>query len=236
MYVDVHNHLYYAASPSLLVRESLEKGVELIVVNAEDEETSKKSLTLADGKHVFAAIGIHPSKRGDPSFLHGIISERVVAIGEIGIDAKYERYGIRMEEQRKRFREQLLIAKEYDLPVIVHSGRSWKEALVTVMSMDVKADFHWYSGSVRYAVEWAESGYYFSLGPAVIKYPSYDALVRELPLSSILTETDYPVRIVGDPHPADVIKVVSHISGLRDMDERDLARSVRENARRFLGV
>lgn len=238
MYVDVHLHLYEAPDPKTLVSEAREGGVILLVTNGEDIETSRRCVELAELPGVYAAVGIHPSSSNKPydrSILENFLNnDRVVAVGEIGLDAKYD---IDMDLQRRVFEDMISLASEYDLPIIVHSGRSYQEVAQILFRHDVLADLHWYSGSLDVALELAHSGHFFSLGPASLRGGKYRALIDELPLSQLLTETDYPVRIGGkDNHPLRVQEVVEHIAQVKNISLEETRSAIYNNTLKFFGV
>lgn len=241
MYADVHLHLYEAPSPKEIVERSLETGVNVFVTAGEDVPTSQASVELTELPGVYAAVGVHPSRAKEPYDIKELQKHldhpRVVAVGEVGLDAKYERFGVSLERQKRVFLDMIRLAKEYDLPLVVHSGRSFKEVLNILFSSDVRADLHWYSGSVSLAVEAAESGFMFSLGPAVLHYKNYNGLVEALPLSSLMTETDYPVRIGGvENGPWRVVEVVNKIAEVKGEGEEKVRKRLYNNALNFFKV
>ncbi len=238
MYADVHLHLYEAPDPKKLVAEAREGGITLLITNGENVDTSRRCVELTDLPGVYAAVGIHPSSSNKPydrSVLENLLdNDRVVAVGEIGLDAKYD---IDMDLQRRVFEDMVSLASEHDLPVIVHSGRSYREVADTLFRYDVLADLHWYSGSLDVALELAQSGHFFSLGPASLKGGKYRALIDELPLFQLLTETDYPVRIGGkDNHPLRVREVVEHIARVKNLPLEETRSAIYNNALKFFGV
>jgi len=241
VYADVHLHLYEAESPERLVRESLDGGVKFLLSAGEEMESSRRSVELTSLEGVYAAVGVHPAKAMQPydvKELERLLEHpRVVAVGEVGMDAKYERFGVPLERQRRVFLDMIRLAKEHDLPVSIHSGRSFREVAEIVFSSDIRAHFHWYSGSVSLALELAESGHLFSLGPAILYYKNYRGLVELLPLSSLATETDYPVRIGGEEnHPLRVKEVVEYVASIKGTDVEKTADTLYKNALSFFRV
>ncbi len=241
MYADVHLHLYEAENPASLVEKSRERGVDLFVTAGEDVPTSGRCVDLTELPGVYAAVGVHPSKAREPydvKELERLLEQsKVVAVGEVGLDAKYERFGISLERQRRVFLDMVRLAREYDLPLVVHSGRSFREVLNILFSSDVRADLHWYSGSVSLAVEAAESGFMFSLGPAILHYKNYNGLVEALPLSSLMTETDYPVRIGGvENGPWRVTEVVKRVAEVKGENEEKVGKVLYNNTLNFFKV
>ncbi len=237
MYADVHLHLYGAASPEKLVSEAREGSVNLFISAGEDVETSRKCVELTRLEGVFAAVGVHPSHARIEPAIEKLIGEGVVAIGEIGLDEKYEKFGVPLERQREAFEFYLRLAEEYGLPVVVHTGRSYREALDILLKYDVPVLLHWYSGSVSSAVEAVEHGFYFSFGPAILKYKSYEALLSVIPLKNMMTETDFPVRVGGrENHPIRVVEVAKKIAEVKGLPLHETVHTLYKNARHFFHI
>ncbi len=185
-------------------------GVAAMVSNSMDLDTCKVSLRLAQ-EHaglVYAAFGIHPWNVGrlDPNELErtlNFISEnatddKVVAIGEIGLDPRYAKRKEQREQQAKVFNEMLRLAEELALPVILHSRWSAQRILETLASYRLKGVlWHWFSSSVDLLPRILERGDYISEGPPTVFSERIQELVRIIPLERLLTETDGPVRYYG---------------------------------------
>ena len=244
MYVDAHNHLYYAEDVNRLVEESVRKGVTKMLTAGEDVSTSTKCVEISDGKHVFSAVGIHPynaskASEDDVKQIEKLLEyDTVIAIGEIGLDKKYEQYGVIMDIQESVFLKMVSIAKEYDLPIVVHSGRSYKRVAELIQGFENNILMHWYSGSIKTALELTDTGnVFFSFGPAAVKYDNYRGLISVLPEDVILTETDYPVKIGGEENnPVKVRDVVKRISDIKNIPVEKVIRHIYRNFERFAGV
>ena len=167
-----------------------------------------------------------------------IALDGVVAVGEIGLDKKYEKFGVSLDVQKKVFEKMIGLAKEYSLPLVVHSGRSYKEVFEMLDSVENNVLMHWYSGSISMAVEYSERGnFFFSFGPAILKYDNYKGYIYSLDLDFLLTETDYPVRVGGrENHPARVIEVLEKIAEIKGLPRKKVEEKVERNFKRFLGV
>lgn len=244
MLSDVHNHLYAVADPDDVVRESQERGVGLIVTNAEEIETARKCIALAQNHDiVYAAVGIHPEyalKLPESSLAEVgrlLNEEKVVAIGEIGLDYKFARSREEKDRQMLFFSKQLALAKEYDLPVIVHSRRAHRPVVETLIDSGVIADLHWFSGPINDVVNAVEHGIYFSFGPAVLHYEAYRAVVDVVPLDLIMLETDMPVRFGGEEaRPWWVRQVAEFIADVKKTSVDNVIEHTWKNARRFFRV
>ena len=164
----------------------------------------KESIALAEKyDDVYAAIGIHPEKIDEINddvmeYLRQNAShEKVVAIGEIGLDY----YWVKEEEQRKKqriwFNKQMDLAKELEMPVIIHSRDAAEDTLNTIRlynNSHVKGIVHCYSYSKEIAMEYVKMGWYIGVG-GVVTFKNAKKLVETveaIPLESIVLETDCP--------------------------------------------
>ncbi len=244
MLSDVHNHLYAVDDPDAVVRESVEKGVGLIVTNAENVETAKKCVQLAS-RHdiVYAAVGIHPeyaltAPESDLDIVERMLGkEKVVAVGEIGLDYKFAKTRADRDRQKLFFSRQIRMAKEYDLPVIVHSRRAHRPVVEQLIGSDVRADLHWFSGPMGDVLNAVEHGIFFSFGPAVLYYEAYRAIVDVVPLELMMLETDMPVRFGGkEARPWWVRRVAEFIADVKRTSIDHVIERTWQNARRFFRV
>ncbi len=164
----------------------------------------KESIALAEKyDDVYAAIGIHPEEIDEINddvmeYLRQNAShEKVVAIGEIGLDY----YWVKEEEQRKKqriwFNKQMDLAKELEMPVIIHSRDAAEDTLNTIRlynNSHVKGIVHCYSYSKEIAMEYVKMGWYIGVG-GVVTFKNAKKLVETveaISLESIVLETDCP--------------------------------------------
>ena len=162
-------------------------------------ETSKKSVELAQKYPlIWAAVGVHPhdAEKVSSNYLEELASlssePKVVAIGEIGLDYHYD-FSPR-DVQKKVFAEQLELAKNLDLPVIIHNREAHADTLELLKKYRPKGVVHCFSGSLEMANEIIKLGMYIGLGGAVtFKNAKNPVLVaKNTPLDRILLETDCP--------------------------------------------
>ena len=204
---DTHCHLVaeeFEADREDVLRRARENGLEAFVVPGVDLESSRAAVRLAE-EHpdVLAAVGVHPHSAGEwsPSVRAELQelarSERVVAIGEIGLD--YFRLRAPAEEQEAAFRNQLDLAAELGLPVIIHHRQSLPRVLELVEQWSAKADgrrgvLHAYSGDAASASQAIAAGFYLGVGGPITFPNARDrrAITADLPLDHLLLETDCP--------------------------------------------
>ena len=176
-------------------------GVGLVVDPGCDLESSRAALDLAGRfPHVYAAVGIHPSDCGgcgeaEYRALRALCGkEKVVAVGEIGLDY-YWKDNPPKDFQQEVFRRQIQLALELDLPVIVHDREAHGDSLSVVMDYpSLRGVFHCFSGSPEMAEELLKRGWYLGFdGPITYKNAKRAPEVAAVtPLDRILVETDAP--------------------------------------------
>jgi TatD DNase family protein len=172
---------------------------------------------------------------------HGRRREKVIAIGEIGLDFSYGKNRI-AEQQIQVFHEMLRIAERLSLPVIVHSRRTTSKILSILSSFKVeKVLFHWFSGPTELLSEIVENGYHISEGPPLVYSNKTRKIVELAPLNHLLTETDGPVRFGGPFYgrltvPSFIPEVVKAVAEIKRVDENEVAEHILRNFTEFFGV
>lgn len=172
-------------------------GVEKIINCGCSDITSLDCIALAEKyPHIYAAVGYHPcSVTGDINILaieKMLSHEKVVAVGEIGLDYYWDKTYI--TEQKAAFRLQLELAKKHDMPVIIHDRDAHADTMEIIREYRPKGVFHCFSGSVETARELVKMGIYIGIG-GVLTFKNSRKLkevAADIPLEYILLETDAP--------------------------------------------
>ena len=227
-----------------------EQGVGLILNPGCDLETSKKAVALAQQyPHVYAAVGYHPEncapyQPADLDTLREMAKlDKVVAIGEIGLDYYWEQNPPK-EFQQEVFRAQLALAQELSMPAIVHDRDAHADCLAIVKEFPtVRGVFHCYSGSVEMARELWKRGWYTGFdGPVTYKNARKTVEVAaEVPLDKLLLETDSPymapVPKRGERNDSrNIVHIAAKIAEIRGMTADEIIRISRENGKRLFGM
>jgi len=236
-------------------RESLlasmpEQGVARIVDPGCSLESSRDVVALAQRHdHVFAAVGIHPQDCGDftPAQLEELRSlahqPKVVAIGEIGLDYYWADNPPR-EKQKEALRAQMALARELDLPVIIHNRDAHADSLEIVKEFpEVRGVFHSFAGSVEMARELLKRGWMLSFNGVITFKNARKApeVVAAVPLDRLMIETDAPF-LAPEPYRGRrndsgyVHLVAEKIAAIRGMTPQEVERATWENANRFFGL
>jgi TatD DNase family protein len=248
MYIDTHCHLdfeNYDDDRESVVQRSIKNKIEAIISIGTDVETSVKSIELAEKfATVFAAVGIHPNetssanKKSIQKIYDLSANPKVVAIGEIGLD--YYRDYAPAEIQKELFRTQLKIAREKELPVIIHNRQAHSDVydiLVEEKSTDLKGVMHSFDGDMHFLDSVLSYNFYVSFtGVITFNNANYDELIKRVPLENLLLETDSPfltpVPFRGKRNePSYVTYVAEKIAKVKDIPVEELAKITTKNAR-----
>ncbi len=254
MLIDSHAHLddrRFDRDRDRLIKSLKEFGVELVINPGADLSSSIKAVSLAEEyDNIYAAVGVHPhsAKEMDESTIGLLKSftnrEKVIAIGEIGLDYYYDNSP--RDVQRKRFIEQLNLAKEVNLPVIIHSREANKDTfdiLKEAQDGSLRGVMHCFSGSVEMAMEYIKLGFYISLaGPVTFKNARIPKEVaKAVPLDKLMIETDAPY-LTPEPYrgkrnePIYVRYVAGTIAELKGLTFEEVAKQTAENTKRLFNI
>ena len=253
MLFDTHAHYddeAFDTDRDALLTALPQRGVGLVLNPGCDVESSRKAVTYAAAyPHVYAAVGIHPENCGgctadDLAAIRALAQQpKVVAIGEIGLDYYWEQNPPR-ELQQRVLRDQLALAQELDLPVIVHDREAHADSLAIVQEFPaVRGVFHCFSGSVEMARELLKRGWYLGFdGPVTYKNARKTVEVAlECPLDRMLLETDSPymapVPVRGTRNDSRSVRYIAEkLAALRGLDTDELIRLTAENGKRLFGI
>lgn len=255
-YIDSHCHLNmtdFAGTLDDVLRSARESNVLRLLVAGFDEPSSEKAVALAKSRvaeGVFAAVGIHPhdaktcpSGRLPESLSAWSMEERVVAIGETGLDYHYDLSPRDLQEDC--FRQHIDLAARVEKPLIVHVREAYDEALEILRQDSAGRSggvIHCFAGEWHHAVEALDLGFFISFaGP--VTFPRSTALrevAARVPLDRLLCETDSPYLAPqpwrGRPNqPAYVSAVYETIAEVRKISLEALAEQVWQNGARFFG-
>lgn len=247
MYFDTHAHFddeKFDENRDILIEEMHSKGVDYIINVGSDMESSVKSMELAKKyDFIYAAVGVHPHevenmKEEDINTLKKYAEyEKVVAIGEIGLDYYYD-FSPR-DKQRYWFERQLDLAAELDMPVSIHSRDAAQETFDIIKNSNVrKGVIHAYSGSVEMAKDYIDMGFYIGVG-GVVTFKNAKKLVdvvRFTPMERILLETDSPylspVPVRGTVNNSQNLKYVADkISEIKQISSEMVCKITSQNAK-----
>ena len=205
MLIDSHAHLEmpeFRKDLEEVIQRAEESGVEYIFTVGTEGKDWKRALEIARSHpKIYAILGVHPHNakeiddRTYPALKELCLNEKVRAYGEIGLD--FFRNLSPRQIQIKRFREQIALARELRLPIVVHDREAHQETLEILKSEKAETYggiIHCFSGDYRMAKECLDMGFYISV-PGTITFRNaeeFQGIVKKLPLESLLVETDAP--------------------------------------------
>ena len=250
MYIDTHCHLSIEDYDDidLVIKENLAAGVEKIIISGCTKDSIIESLDLATKYDcVYVTIGFHPSEvnitsESDLIFLKDHINDtKVVGIGEIGLDYHYGKDDI--DKQKELFRKQMLIADEYDLPVVIHSRDAVNDTVSILKEFpNVHGDIHCFSGSLETAKEYLKMNYMLGIGGVVtFKNSNLYKVIEQIGVDNIIFETDSPYLTPepfrGKKNSSKYIPYISKkVAEILQKDEEEIRKIVLENTYRLFDL
>ena len=253
--IDSHAHLdgeKFADDRAAVVERAMANGVVKIITMGDSLESSARSVALTEEfEAVYAAVGIHPEEAQpmtaatDDRLAAWAAQEKVVAIGEIGLDYYWEKDEEKRALQRAIFVRQLDLARQLRLPVCIHDREAHGDMMKILKTegRGLRGVLHCYSGSWEMAAELLKGDWYFGIdGPLTYKNAAkLPEIVQRLPAERILVETDSPylspMPFRGKRNePAHVLYVAKKAAELRGESLEAFARATRENTRDLYGI
>ncbi len=252
MYFESHAHYddkKFDCDRYELIKETHEKGVDYIINAASDMKSSLAGIKLSsEFPFFYSAVGVHPHEvlnmtEKDIQILRDYSkNEKVVAIGEIGLDFYYD-FSPR-DLQRKWFIRQLELAGELDMPVIIHSREAAGECFDIIKKSGVKKGvIHSYSGSWQMALDYIALGFYIGVGGIVTFKNAKKSVetVSKIPLGKILIETDSPylspVPVRGNRNNSqNLYYICEKIAQIKQVPHEVVAHTTAENSKNLFSL
>lgn len=264
--IDTHSHIDMKDFENLdgIISNAGDFGVEKIIIPSVDRSSFEKVIEISNKyENVYCALGIHPSevqnaKEEDfekiielaraPSppagegWGEGYPSNKVVAIGECGLDYYWDKSFV--DEQKTAFLKQIEIAKALKKPLIVHDREAHKDTFDLLKDVsEIPVIMHCFSGSYEFAKECIKKGFYIALGGVVTfkNAKKVHEIAKNIPLEYLLLETDAPY-LTPEPYrgkrnePAYVKFVAEKIAELRRIPFEEVAEITTQNARKVFGI
>ncbi|WP_404469287.1 TatD family hydrolase [Sutcliffiella horikoshii] len=254
MLFDTHVHLnadqYEEDLQEVIDRAQAEKVTNMVVVGF-DRKTITRAMELVEKyDFLYAAVGWHPvdaidMTEEDLAWIEDLAShEKVVAIGEMGLDYHWDKSP--KEIQKEVFRKQIQLAKKVKLPIVIHNRDATADVVQILKEEDAKevgGIMHCFTGSLEVAKECMEMNFYISFGgPVTFKNAKKPKeVVKEIPMEKLLIETDCPYLT---PHPyrgkrnepGYVRLVAEQIAELKELTIEEVAEKTTANAKKLFGI
>lgn len=228
-------------------------GVTRIMNVGSDAQLNERAIALAHRyENMWAAIGWHPeevasySKSAEETLIGQLQDDRVLALGEIGLDYHVDNLDAVVDDQKKLFARQVAIAKDLGLPVVIHNRDAFEDTYKILKDADIRdigGVMHSFNGDPEWLKHFLDLGMMISYsGVASFKntHEVHDS-VRETPLDRMLVETDAPY-LTPEPHrgeqnePANVAYTVAAVAKLREETTLKIAEATFANTNRFFGI
>ncbi len=250
--IDTHAHLDFddlRENLDEVIGNALDAGVEKIIIPGVTLQDTPKIIEIIDKyDNIFGAVAVHPTEAKnwqdtDYEKLKSYAQNgKIVAIGETGLDYYWDKTHI--DRQKHILKEHLRLARELDLPLIVHNRDAHADTLEILKEFpDVKGVMHCFSGSAEFALECTEIGFYISLGgPVTFKNSRKPKEVAEkVPLEWLMVETDSPFLA---PHPfrgkqndpSKVKFIAKTIAEIKGLSFEEVANTTSDNAEKLFNL
>ena len=237
MLIDIHTHLDFDRFSSDL-DSVINKFNGIIIQNSVNLESMKKGLEISKKyKNIKVALGVYPlhcleisEKELDEQLI--FIKEnkdKIVAIGEIGLDFKES---LEKERQINNIKKFISLAEEIKKPLIIHSRKAEAEVLETLKDVKVKVVLHYFNTNSTLVKKALEYGFYFSVPTNISTNKNLKKLVKLAPLDRLFTETDSPFlsNIKGERNePINVRHTISIISKIKEINEKEVEEQIYKN-------
>jgi len=254
MLIDSHAHLHdkrFKQDQEKVIQNLYNDGIELVINSGGGTQSNMDCIKVAEKyNNIYATVGINCG--GEAEFneipkIYGLLKHpKVIAIGEIGLD--YHHYPDEKEIQKKCFIEQLKIAQEVDLPIVVHDRKANLDTYKIIKQSKIenpnlRGVLHCYSGDLALAKEYIKLGFYLSIaGPVTYRSASQlKEVAKYIPLRHLFIETDSPYLPPaqigkGRNEPQFVSYVAETIAQLKGISFGEVAQVTTENVKNLYQI
>lgn len=249
MLIDTHCHIYKSEMENAqeIIKEAAKNDIS-IILNGTDPQSNLEILELSDKyNNVYAALGYFHTFADkitdeDISLLDSQLeNDKVIAVGEIGLDYYYTKEN--KDKQKELFEEMLNLARNHDLPVIVHSRKSIQDTFDILKKHDVVGSMHCYQGSAEMAQQFIKLGFYIGIGGPITHTNNKKTkrMVKKIDINHLLVETDSPYLTPeekkGEENTSLNLKyIIRKIAEELGMQEDEVIRITTQNAKRLFNI
>lgn len=247
--IDIHSHLNFPdfdTDREEVITRLKQEGIATITVGT-SLKTSEEAVALAEQhEHLWATVGIHPHEAGETHDLVKLLElakhPKTVAIGECGLDYFKLANEELKQKQKELFLAQIGIAREVGKPLMLHIREAYQDVLeILEEHKDVKAHAHFFAGDWEVAQKFLNLGHTLSVTGVITFTADYDAVIKNVPLESLMLETDAPY-VAPAPHrgkrcePAYVTYVAQKVAEIKGLTFDEVAKATTENAKRVFNL
>lgn len=250
MFIDTHCHLSKEDYDDIeeVIKNAKDNKVNYLLISGCDKKSIKESLEIANKyENIYLELGYHPSETRtttdkDLEELKELVknNKKVIAIGEIGLDYHWDKDN--KEEQKQLFKKQIELAKELNLPIVIHSRDAFQDTFDILKESKYKGVIHCFSGNIENAKLYLSLGFYIGIGGVLtFKNTNLKETVKAIPDDKILLETDSPY-LAPTPHrgeknePKYIPLIAEELSKIKDKSIEEIARITTENAIKIFNI
>jgi len=254
MIIDTHSHIYlpeFRDDLGQVLGRAENEVIKLILMPAIDKETHFSMLETESQypEKCLSMMGLHPcSVKEEYKQELKIVEEyfekrRFVAVGETGLDFYWDRTFTK--EQYESFQTQIELAKQYDIPVVIHSRNSIDECIKVIRENqqgNLKGVFHCFSGNEKQAKEIIDLGFYLGIGGVLtFKNSGLDKVMADIDMKNVMLETDAPylapVPFRGKRNECSYLKyVVEKLADIKNVTKEEVANITTKNAKELFNI
>lgn len=245
MIIDTHAHLNfdaYGKDFDEVAKRTLADDIQCINVGC-SLASSRVAVELAEKQDGFyAAIGLHPTdvdeEFNEQDYRELAKSKKVIAIGEIGLD--YFREPFDKEKQKKIFLQQLDLAKQLKLPVIIHCRKAHDEMIEILKTQNVCGVIHCFTGTLEQARKYVDLGFYLGINGIIFKF-NINEVIKAIPLDHFLLETDCPyltppMAPEKRNEPIFIKYTIQKITELKNVSFEEVCEATTKNAKKLFRI
>ena len=251
MFIDTHAHVNFNAfkdDADEVIERSLKENVFMINVGSQ-YSTSRRAVEMAkkyDG--IYAAVGLHPTHIEHETwnmeqYLELAKDEKVVAIGEMGLDYYHIKEEVDQKKQKEVFLAGIKLANETQKPMAIHCREAYEDLLKILKNNPVekRGVIHCFVGGMKTAQEFIELGFKIGLNGIITYSESYDKLIKNIDLKDILLETDCPYLTPaprkGERNEPTYVKLVAEkIAQIKQISAEEVAEITTQNAKTLFAL
>ena len=246
--IDTHFHLDLTCDVETILMDACKNNVKKFIISGCDKKSIRDGLEIVNRyENVYMTIGFHPDEvddinDDDLNYIEKLVNNnhKIIGIGEIGLD--YYHNDTNTKRQKEYFEKQILIAKKFNLPIVVHTREATEDTYEILKKYDVRGVLHCYSGSLEMAKLYIENGFMFGIGGVLtFKNSKLRDVVKEIPLQNIILETDSPY-LAPEPkrgsmnEPKNIKLIANCLAKVKEISVEEVTEITTSNAKRLFDL
>tara|TARA_B100000282_G_scaffold130475_1_gene93540 strand:- start:409 stop:1182 length:774 start_codon:yes stop_codon:yes gene_type:complete len=255
-FIDTHSHLYakeFDEDRDEVVQKAIDSGVEKILLPNISSKYTQRLLSLCQNypNNCFPMMGLHPCDVNLDGYEEEIehvkkelLTKKYIAVGEIGIDLHWDKSTL--EIQKKAFASQILLAKENNLPIVIHVRNSFDETINIVEKYNddnLSGVFHCFTGNIKEANQIIGlNNFYIGIGGVLtFKNSNLDKTIKNINNENLILETDSPY-LTPTPYRGTrneskhIIEIAKKLAEIKNISIEEVSRFTNENANRLFEI